>query len=374
MHLLFSDLDHPETKALHVRYTMHLKSRLDPLEYIFQKPMPTEKLAEWQILLSEFDIMYVSQKAIKGQALADHFTENPVDGDYKPLTTYFPDEEVLFAGEDIEESYPGWRMFFDGAANFKGVEIGAVLISEFGEHYLASAKIRFPCTNNMVEYEARFRSIDIRVQREWSTKNVKILPYLHCVKELCKKFPKIEFKHVPRIQNEFVDALATLSFMIQHPDKNYINPIEVEIRDQHAYFFHVNKEPDGKQWYHNIRKFLETREYLENATSSQKRALRRLANHFFLNREVLYRRTSDLGLLRCIGFVKATRLLEEIDPGTCGPHMNGSTLAKKILRAGYFWMTMESHSISYVQKCHQCQIHRDFIRVPPNELNVMGSP
>ncbi|XP_075103482.1 uncharacterized protein LOC142178058 [Nicotiana tabacum] len=85
-----------------------------------------------------------------------------------------------------------------------------------------------------------------QVQGEWSTKNVKILLYLHCVKEMSKKFTNIEFNHVPRIQNEFDDALATLSSMIQHIDKNYIDPIEVEIRDQHAYFFHVEEEPDGK--------------------------------------------------------------------------------------------------------------------------------
>lgn len=48
-----------------------------------------------------------------------------------------------------------------------------------------------------------------RVQGEWTTKNLKILPYLHCVKELCKKFTKIEFKHIPRIQNGFANALAT---------------------------------------------------------------------------------------------------------------------------------------------------------------------
>ncbi|XP_049370084.1 uncharacterized protein LOC125834978 [Solanum verrucosum] len=35
---------------------------------------------------------------------------------------------------------------------------------------------------------------------------------------------------------------------------------------------------------------------------------------------------------------------------------------------------MERYSIWYVQKCHQCQVHGDFIRVSPNELNVMGSP
>ncbi|XP_070034737.1 uncharacterized protein [Nicotiana tomentosiformis] len=223
--------------------------------------MPTGKLPKWQILLSEFDIVYITQKAIKGQALADHLAENPVDGDYETLTTYFPDEEVLFAGDDIVESYPGWRMFFDRAENFKGVRIGAVLILESGKHYLASAKIRFPCTNNMVEYEACILGIKMavdmnikehliiggsdqlihQVQGEWSTKNVKIPPYMHCVKELCKKFTKIEFKHVPKIHNEFADALATLSSMIQHLDKNYNDHIEVEIRDQHAYHFHVDE-------------------------------------------------------------------------------------------------------------------------------------
>ncbi|XP_075107059.1 uncharacterized protein LOC142180038 [Nicotiana tabacum] len=247
-------------------YTTHMISQLDPLKYIFHKPMPTENLAKWQILLSEFDIVYITQKAIKGQALSHHLAENQVDGDYEPLTTYFPDEEVLFVGKDIAEPYPGWIMFFDGATNFKGVGIGAVIISESEQHYPASTKIRFPCTNNMAKDEARILGIrmvvdmnvkellviwdsDIlihQVQGEWSTKDVKILSYLHYVKELWKKIKKIEFKHVPRIQNEFVDAFATLSSMIQHPDKNYIDHIEVEIRDQHAYCFHMYKNLDGR--------------------------------------------------------------------------------------------------------------------------------
>ncbi|XP_075097947.1 uncharacterized protein LOC142175261 [Nicotiana tabacum] len=229
-------------------------------------------------------------KSIKGQALAYHLAENPVDGDYKPLTTYFPNEKVLFVRDDIAESYPGWRMFFHGAANFKGVRIGEVLTSKSGQHYPALAKIRFPCTNNMVEYGACILGIRMaidmnikellvigdsdllihQVQGEWSSSNVKILPYLHCMKELCKKFTKIEFRHVPRIQNEFADAFITLLSMIHHPDKNYIDPIEVEIKDQHAYYFHVDEEPDGKPWYHDIKKFLATQEYSKNATNGQK--------------------------------------------------------------------------------------------------------
>ena len=116
--------------------------------------MPTGKLAKWQILLSEFDIIYVTQKAVKGQALADHLAENHVGGEHEPLKTYFSDEEVSFVGEDITKTYDGWRMFFDGAANLKGVGIGAILVSETCQHYLVSEKLRFLCTNNMAEYEA----------------------------------------------------------------------------------------------------------------------------------------------------------------------------------------------------------------------------
>ena len=52
---------------------------MDPLKYFFQKAMRIGKLAKWQMLLSEFDIVYVTPKAIKEQALADHLAENPIE-------------------------------------------------------------------------------------------------------------------------------------------------------------------------------------------------------------------------------------------------------------------------------------------------------
>ena len=72
-------------------YTTYLISRMDPLKYIFQKTMPTGRLAKRQLLLSEFYIIYVTRPTIKAQALANYLVENPVDGDYESLDTYFPD-------------------------------------------------------------------------------------------------------------------------------------------------------------------------------------------------------------------------------------------------------------------------------------------
>ncbi|XP_070010199.1 uncharacterized protein [Nicotiana sylvestris] len=91
------------------------------------------------------------------------------------------------------------------------------------------------------------------VREEWATKNPKILPYLHHVQELKKKFMKTEFQHVPRVQNEFADALATVSSMINHLDKNFIDPILVKIHDQLAYCAHVEEEADVKPWFYDIK-------------------------------------------------------------------------------------------------------------------------
>ncbi|XP_070022735.1 uncharacterized protein [Nicotiana sylvestris] len=54
-------------------------------------------------------------------------------------------------------------MFFNGVANFKGVGIGAVLVLETGQHYLVSAKLRFPCTNNMAKYEAYIMGLNLAI-------------------------------------------------------------------------------------------------------------------------------------------------------------------------------------------------------------------
>ncbi|XP_070005156.1 uncharacterized protein [Nicotiana sylvestris] len=200
-------------------YTTYLISMMDPLKYIFQKPMSTGTLEKWQILLHEFNIIYekISPKHMMGGECSS--TE---------------------------------------LQNFKGVGIRAVLVSETGQHYPVSAKLRFPCTNNMVEYEACILglslAIDMNVQESMSS-------------------TKIEFKHVPKIQNEFADALATLSSMIQHPDKNFIDPILIGIRKQLAYCALVEEESDGNLWFHDIKEYLEKGEYLEHVTHKKKRTL-----------------------------------------------------------------------------------------------------
>ncbi|XP_070002178.1 uncharacterized protein [Nicotiana sylvestris] len=120
-----------------------------------------------------------------------------------------------------------------------------------------------------------------QVREEWATKNSKILLYLHHVQELRKRFSKTEFQHVPRIQNEFVDALVTLSSMIQHLDKNFIDPILMKIHDQPAYCAYVEEEVDGKPWFQDIKEYLARVKYPKLANPVLKCTHWRLSINFF---------------------------------------------------------------------------------------------
>ena len=44
------------------------------------------------------------------------------------------------------------------------------------------------------------------------------------------------------------------------------------------------------------------------------------------------------------------------------------------MRAGYYWLTLESDCIKHAQKCHKCQIYADKIHMPSTELHVMAFP
>ncbi|XP_070019606.1 uncharacterized protein [Nicotiana sylvestris] len=100
--------------------------------------------------------------------------------------------------------------------------------------------------------------------------------------------------------------------MIQHPYKNYIDLIPVRIHNQQEYCAYVEEETNGKPWFHDIKEYLSKGEYSEHANHTQKCTLRRLSNHFFHGGGNLYRRTSDLGLLRYVDAKEASKLLKDV--------------------------------------------------------------
>jgi hypothetical protein len=110
------------------------------------------------------------------------------------------------------------------------------------------------------------------------------------------------------------------------------------------------------------------------ASKIDTKTLRRLAMDFYLDGEILYKKSSDGTLLRCLDEVEVKNTLREVHEGICSTHASGHMMARKIQRADYFWMTLEKDCVDYVRKCHKCHVYSDKINTPPVPLFNLTSP
>ena len=93
-----------------------------------------------------------------------------------------------------------------------------------------------------------------------------------------------------------------------------------------------------------------------------------------MNGDVLYKRNFDMVLLRCMDRNEVDMLMSEVHECSFSTNSNGHAMEKKMLRVGYYCLTMESDCCKFVKKCNKFQIYANKIHVPPILLNVISSP
>ena len=218
-----------------IEYSILLVSRLDPLRYLFERLVLTGRLMRWLVLLTEFDIQYMIQKSVKESIVAVHLASLPVSDD-RPINDDFPDEQFVSM-----TNITRWQLYFDGAANQSGFGIGILLISPQGDHIPKSVRLVFfdhhQLTNNIVEYEAYITDLEIaldlgirqleihgdsnldiqQTQGIWRTRDEKLKPYHAYLDLLVARFDGLRYIHMPRAENQFADALATLASVVEIP-------------------------------------------------------------------------------------------------------------------------------------------------------------
>ena len=91
-----------------------------------------------------------------------------------------------------------------------------------------------------------------------------------------------------------------------------------------------------KPWFHEVRRYLEAQEYPEGASVNNKNFLSRFSVKVFLSNGTLYKRNHGSTLLRCIDKSEAEKIMANLHEGNFGTHSSGHTMAKKILREGYY--------------------------------------
>ncbi|XP_017974545.1 PREDICTED: uncharacterized protein LOC108661602 [Theobroma cacao] len=178
----------------------------DPIKFLLSKPILSEKVVKWFLLLGEFDVSVVQPKAIKSHALSDllaHFSSHFEEVIPDAISAEFHEEVCAV---NIKEGE--WSLYFDGSSNSFGGGAGIVLIpsgrednsavqsselvvshlsrghislegkglrvletpSEYANFLISclelnsfessrepislAFKLDFPCTNNQAEYEA----------------------------------------------------------------------------------------------------------------------------------------------------------------------------------------------------------------------------
>ena len=75
-------------------HTVRVISKADPVKYILSRPVLSGRLAKWVVILEQYDLVYLPQKAVKGQVLADFLADHPIPDEWE-LNDDLPGEEVF---------------------------------------------------------------------------------------------------------------------------------------------------------------------------------------------------------------------------------------------------------------------------------------
>jgi len=108
-----------------------------------------------------------------------------------------------------------------------------------------------------------------------------------------------------------VDALATLAVMTIINLEYKVKPVHIDIRNDPSHCCLVEGEIDRKPWYYDIKNLVQNHEYPAGASKMDKKTLRRLAIDFYLDGEILYKRSFDGTFLRCLNETDARKALRE---------------------------------------------------------------
>ncbi|XP_075672382.1 uncharacterized protein LOC142641758 [Castanea sativa] len=202
---------------------------MDPLKYLMEKPMQDGKIAKLILFLSEFYIKYVTQKSIRGRAIANHLAQCSLE-EAEEIQGDFLDEDII--GIEVES----WNMYFDGATNQNRSGIGVLLISSKGTH------IPFSGTNNTTEYEACIIGLQTALGLG--------------VKEL---------------ENQIADALATMESMMDGPNEDGARPIVLQQKEEPAYCMTIEEDEEKNredEWYLDILQYLKDGTYPPSANKN----------------------------------------------------------------------------------------------------------
>ena len=71
---------------------------------------------------------------------------------------------------------------------------------------------------------------------------------------------------------------------------------------------------------------------------------------------------------------KADYVMRKVHVGIYRNHSESRSLVHKLIRAGYYWLTMQKDAQAYVKACDKCQRFNHVIKQPKEEFTPMTAP
>ncbi|VFQ69588.1 unnamed protein product [Cuscuta campestris] len=335
----------PEAKPAH-RIIVLTK---EPLASLSWSPAASARMTKWAVFISQYNVEFRPRPSIKGQALADFQVE---------CTT----REMTRARVETRMEKDWWIMSIDGSSGSRSCGAGIVLITPENFRIYYAMRFQFRVSDNEAEYESL-------INGEFEAKEERMKRYRDLSLEMLGRF-EFKLEHIPQAQNAEADVLSKLS--AESPE--YISrlaTVEELVTPSLSNNEVIWVSADPPEWLDRLAKYIEDGEAPENPQEA--RLLRMRAPTYKVQDGVLYKRSYNGVLLRCLRATEAKALMEQIHEGVCAAHQGPYSISRRAIIQEYFWPTMRKDCEEYVRKCLTCQHFQNIPGRPATNYTPISS-
>nr|KYP69796.1 Gypsy retrotransposon integrase-like protein 1 [Cajanus cajan] len=202
-----------------------------------------------------------------------------------------------------------------------------------------------------------------------------MIKYYHAYQKIKAGLQEVSVEHIPREDNARADQLARLAATKKPGHLRTI--IQQEIDRPTVDVEVVANVNAGRADQDNSQDWrAEIKEFLVNGNTptdpSEAKRLRTQAGRYVVIADQLYKRGFSTPLLKCLNSAEADYVMREVHEGICGLHSGARTTVSKLLRAGYYWPTMNTDCAMFIKKCLPCQKHGNLVHQLAEQLHCIS--
>ncbi|MCO5562899.1 hypothetical protein L7F22_016535 [Adiantum nelumboides] len=229
-----------------------------------------------------------------------------------------------------------YTLFFDGAFRRATGKAGGglVLVNPEGEVVMKEqVTLDGSTSNNEAEYDILISGLKIclaqKIRRLMVKGDALLILY-----------------HIPRKENEDADLLAQQA--VSNQDKAHVVIAAIALKDpQYA----------GMESLTPVVNYILEGEFPKEFTTGQRRKLIKQASTFLWLEGSLYQKGKDLVCRRVPSTNEIPKILKGLHEEACGGHFSHELTLKKVLLAGYVWLSMHADVQHWCRSCHNCQVN-----------------